>query len=437
MIGQILSVLNMIFGALFMLCYAYQIVFIVISLLKKPKEYPKTDMTFRYAIVISARNEEDVIPQLIASIKAQSYPQELIDTYVVADNCTDETADVAEACGAFVYRRDNKTLVGKGYALGELFAHIDNAVGFDAYDGYIIVDSDNILDKNYVYEMNKCFATGARLITSYRNSKNYGDNFISSGYSLWFLRESSQLNAVRTHLGTTCEIHGTGFLVSKEIIKRQGGWTQRLLIEDVQFTVENVLLGERAVYCDGAMLYDEQPTSFKVSWHQRKRWCRGYLQILKRYGLKLAAAFFKGKGFSNFDMIMSMCPAFFISVAAAAINILAIVLNLILEPEAFLPSLISLVIMGVGSYLLFAAVGFITIATEWGRIRTSSGKKILSALTFPVFMATYIPIAAVSLFSRAEWKPIKHYPVKPDNGINVSADSEDGSDEKDRDLINK
>lgn len=431
MISQILNILNIIFGALFMICYAYQIVFLFISLFKKTKKYPETENKHKYAFIISARNEENVISQLCDSIKAQDYPEELIEIYVVADNCTDNTALVAKQHGAQVYERHNTELIGKGYALSELFEHIKNTVGFDAFDGYIVVDADNILDKNYVCEMNKCFDTGARLITSYRNSKNYGDNWISAGYSLWFLRESRQLNAVRTELGTTCEIHGTGFLISKEIIKRQGGWIHHLMIEDVQFTVENVLAGEKAVYCHDAILYDEQPTSPITSWWQRIRWCRGYLQILRHYGIKLTRAFFKGRGFSNFDMIMSMCPAFFITVIAVAVNILAIILTLIFDIQAFLPTLIASLILVAQAYLIFAMLGFITIITEWKRIHTSTFKKILSGITFPVFMATYIPIAAASFFAKSgKWKPIKHNPVSENAELEFEDKKSDGETEK-------
>ncbi len=435
MIGQILSILNIIFGSLFMICYAYQVVFLVISLFKKVKKYPETERLHKYAFVISARNEEGVIGQLCDSIKAQEYPEELVDIYVVADNCDDDTAVLARKHGAIVYERSNRELVGKGYALSELFEHIGKSVGFDAYDGYIIVDADNILNKKYVYEMNKCFDTGARLITSYRNSKNYGDNWISSGYSLWFLRESRQLNAVRTNLGTTCEIHGTGFLISKDIIKKQGGWIHHLMIEDVQFTVENVLRGEKAVYCHDAVLYDEQPTSFVASWWQRKRWCRGYLQILRRYGARLIGAFLRGRGFSNFDMIMSMCPAFFITVAAAVVNIAAMIMILIFDINAFLPAIMSSVVMGAASYFIFALIGFIAVATEWKRIHTSTFKKIWSAITFPIFMATYIPIAAASLFSGTDWKPIEHHPVGDKNGL--VNESGDGAEKTEENLVKK
>ncbi len=436
MINFIFGMANIIFGALFMLCYAYQVVFIVISFFKKVKKYPETDKLGKYAFIISARNEENVIDQLCDSIMAQDYPEELLEIYVVADNCTDKTASVACAHGARVYERHDLEKVGKGYALGELFEHIGTTVGFDAFDGYIVVDADNILDKNYAREMNKCFMSGERLITSYRNSKNYGDNWISSGYSLWFLRESRQLNAVRNNLGTTSEIHGTGFLISKEIIKRQGGWIHHLLIEDVQFTVENILLGERAAYCHDAIIYDEQPTSFAVSWWQRIRWCRGYLQILKRYGAKLFSAFVRGKGFSNFDMIMSMCPAFFITVAAVAVNIIGIILTLIFEAENIAPVLMSTGLMMLSSYLLFFIfVGLLPTLTEWRRIHSTTFKKLWAVVTFPIFMATYIPIAAVSLFKRAEWKPIEHHPVGEDNELKV--ESGETAEKTEDELVNK
>ena len=408
-----------------MLCYAYQVVFIVISLIKKPRSYKETENLHKYAFLISARNEENVIDQLCDCIRAQDYPEELIDIYVVADNCTDDTKGVARDHGAIVYERFNKQFVGKGYALSELLNYINDTVGFDAYEGYFVVDADNILEPDYVREMNKCFDEGERLIIGYRNSKNYGDNWISSGYSLWFLRESRQLNGVRSVLRTSSEIKGTGFLRPTDIIKRQGGWIHHLLIEDVQFTIESVLQGEKVAYCDTAILYDEQPTDFMTSWWQRKRWCRGYLQILKRYTFKLIGAFFKGKGFSNYDMLMAMSPAFFISVAAVAVNILGLILTLVLDPHAFLGSLISSLALGAGSYLLFALVAFITVLTENKRIHATTWQKISSVLTFPIFMATYIPIAAASLFSGTDWKPIKHNRVDSDSKVSVPEHNEE------------
>ena len=433
---EIIGIINWIIAIFFTVCYSYQMFYIAVSLAEKapflrwmfkkrhqkltPTEIKKT----RYGILIAARNEEKVIGQLIDSIKAQDYPAELIDIFVMADNCTDSTKATAEAAGAIVYERFNKELVGKGYALNLLLKNIARDFP-EKHDAFLVFDADNILEPNYITEMNKTYSAGYEVATSYRNSKNYGDNWISSGYSLWFLRESRQLNGVRSVLRTSSEIKGTGFLIHKDIIKRQGGWIHHLLIEDVQFTIENVLQGEKVAYCDTAILYDEQPTDFMTSWWQRKRWCRGYLQILKRYTFKLIGAFFKGKGFSNYDMLMAMSPAFFISVAAVAVNILGLILTLILDPHAFFGSLLSSVVLGAGSYLLFALVALITVLTENKRIHATTWQKISSVLTFPIFMATYIPIAAASLFSGTDWKPIKHNRVDSDSKVSVPEHNEE------------
>lgn len=412
MMAQVLSIVNIAFSALFMLCYSYQVVFLIISLFIKPKKYNEAEKNKKYAIIISARNEENVIGQLCDCIKRQDYPAQLITTYVVADNCTDSTAEVARSHGAQVYERFNTELVGKGYALTELFEHIKSTVGYDAYDAYIVFDADNILEQNYVTEMNKCFSAGNKIAVGYRNSKNFGDNWISAGYGLWFLRESRQLNNVRATLGTTCEVKGTGFMFSNEIMKRQDGWIHHLLIEDVQFTIENVLAGEKVAYCHEAVLYDEQPTRFKDSFWQRIRWCRGYLQILKRYTGKLLGGFFRGRGFSHYDMIMCMSPAFFITLAMTACNILGFAVLLCVDIASFVPALLSLAASAASAYLLLLLVAVLTTVYEWKRMRISNLKKILYCFTFPIFMATYIITAACSLFIKAEWKPVKHNPVK-------------------------
>ena len=410
-VAQILSIINVAFSALFMLCYAYQVVFMIISLFIKTKKYKETDRSKKYAFIISARNEENVIGQLCDCIARQDYPSELITTYIVADNCTDSTADVARAHGALVYERHNTELIGKGYALTELFEHIKATVGYEAYDAYIVIDADNILEPNYVSEMDKCFSEGNRIVVGYRNSKNFGDNWISAGYGLWFLREARQLNNVRSMFGSSCEVKGTGFMFSNEIMKRQGGWIHHLLIEDVQFTVENVLEGERVAYCHDAMLYDEQPTKMKDSFWQRIRWCRGYLQILKRYTGRLLGGFFCGRGFSNFDMIMCMSPAFFITVAMLTCNIIGFAIIPFVDMSAFLPALLALAGTAISAYLLFLLVAVLTTVYEWKRIRIPNAKKILYCFTFPIFMATYIIIAACSFFVKPEWKPVKHNPV--------------------------
>ncbi len=91
----------------------YQAVCILISLFTKPIKFPDAPMNKRYAVLISARNEANVIGNLITCIQTQTYPSELIDIWLVADNCTDNTAEVARNMGCHVIERFNKELVGK------------------------------------------------------------------------------------------------------------------------------------------------------------------------------------------------------------------------------------------------------------------------------------------------------------------------------------
>ena len=143
-------------GIFFTVGYLYQVVYVLMGLLRTPKQF-EADRYHKYGVLISARNESAVIAQLIQSIKQQNYPKELIEVFVVADNCTDNTAEVSRQAGAIVYERFNKEKVGKGYALNWLLKHISEDYGEDAFEGYFVFDADNILDENYVREMNKYF----------------------------------------------------------------------------------------------------------------------------------------------------------------------------------------------------------------------------------------------------------------------------------------
>ncbi len=398
--------LNWIISIIFTLCYAYQFFYIFVGLLKKPKVFTAL-VQHKFAVIISARNERDVIGQLIESIKNQNYPSELIDIFVIADNCTDDTAEVARDAGAIVYERFNKQLVGKGYALDWLFKIIKSEHSDKNYEAYIVFDADNLLDKNYINAMNNVFDNGYRIITSYRNSKNFGSNWISSGYSLWFLREAKFLNNSRMQLNTSCAISGTGFLVSAEVVERNGGWIHHLLTEDIEFTVDSVIHGEKIGYCADAILYDEQPTKFKQSYIQRLRWAKGFYQVFAKYGGKL----FKGmlnKSFSCYDMLMTVMPSMLLTLLSAIINSTAIPFGILANsPNTF--DLVITLLQTIGNfYGLFFILGTITTITEWKQIYCSTSRKIINLFTFPIFMFSYVPISVIALFKKVEWKPIKH-----------------------------
>lgn len=406
---ETIKLINFIIATVFFICYSYQFAYILVPYLKKEKPHkPVTEHS--YAVLISARNEELVIGNLLDSISAQDYPSRLVRVFVVADNCTDETAKVARAHGAIVYERFNDKLVGKGYALEYLLDRIGEEYG-DVFDAYMVFDADNLLSEDYIRCMNETFSDSYRIITSYRNSKNYGDNWISAGYALWFLREAKYLNNARYLLGTSCAVSGTGFLFSREILKSCGGWPFHLLVEDIEFTIHNVVSGEKVGYCPRAVLYDEQPTKFSQSWKQRMRWARGYIQILRKYGGDLLHGIFAKRSFSCFDMTMNIAPAVILSFLSIIINVGAAVYSVLNGggTDVLLQSFGQLIL---NTCLMMFIIGAITTISEWKNIYCSTPKKILYAFTFPLFMLTYLPICIVALFRPVKWEPIVHDRVR-------------------------
>ena len=371
--------------------YFYQFIYIVIALIgdkKKKLDTYEAKKLHKFAFIIAARNEQAVIGNLINSIKQQNYPAELIDVIVVADNCTDDTAQIAREHGAICYERFNNMLVGKGYALDYCFNKIVEQFGdYTAYDGYFIFDADNVIDKNYVKEMNKVFDRGYNVITSYRNSKNYDTNWITSGYSLWFIREAKYLNNPRMMLKTSCAVSGTGFLVNSSIIKKNNGWKFNLLTEDIQFSVVNILEGEKIGYCESAMFYDEQPTTFKQSWNQRMRWSKGFYQVMFRYGRELIAMMFKKREMfvSCYDMFMTLAPATLLSIGCILLNLIFLAYGAtdVHMLRRILPGTLgSIAFAGVNFYLLMFSIGFITLVTEWNKILAPANKRLNPYLRF-------------------------------------------------------
>lgn len=406
---MVLENVNRVIGILFLTCYFYQLLYVPVALWRRHRVTGNAPLR-RYAVLISARNEEAVIAQLVDSLKRQDYPAEYLDVYVVADNCTDNTAQAAGDAGAIVYQRSDTRHVGKGYALNFLLSRIREERGDQYYDGYFVFDADNLLASDYISRMNEVFGPEYPIVTSYRNSKNYGDNWISAGYGLWFLRDAAFLNEPRTRLGLSAVVSGTGYVFSREIMLRCGGWPFHSLSEDTEFTVHCILEGEKIGYCGDAELYDEQPTQLGQSIRQRMRWVRGNMLVLLRQGGRLAGHVGRKNGLSCLDLLLSMVPAIVLTIFGVAGGVLATVLEL-LAGGRILPMLGAMAMSFLVPYLLLFVAGAITTATQWKKIRTSAWKKILYTLTFPIFMATYVPITVCALFGKVEWKPIKHRAV--------------------------
>ena len=295
--------IKVVYYVIFYLSLTYGLFFVVTGLWgfskrssKQIKEHkPKT----RFAILIAARNEASVIANLIESLNKQNYPKDLYKIYVIPNNCTDNTEEVARKAGAEILPCEIPVKT-KGDVLKHIFAKFEDNKEVDAF---AIFDADNIVDSNFLKEMNNALLSGFDVAEGNRDSKNVTDNWLSGSYSLFYYMQNFFFNRARMNLGLSAAINGTGFVVKKSIIEKYG-FNPKTLTEDSEFTAQCSINGVRIAYVEKAKTYDEHPIKFVDSWNQRKRWSKGTLQCLRIYGKDLIKNVFKNSNMASLDMFM-------------------------------------------------------------------------------------------------------------------------------------
>lgn len=355
----------------------------------------------KFAIIIPARNEADVVGHLVTSILQSNYPKNLYDVYVAVNNTTDNSKEVAKKAGAKVI--DVKIKVkSKGEVLRYVFDKLRKDKTIDAY---IIFDADNIVHPDFLSRMNDTLCSGYNVAQGFRDSKNITDNWISGSYSLFYYMQNFFFNKSRMTLGTSGSINGTGFMVSKEKIDREG-FDTHTLTEDIEFTAQCSLKDEPIAFVEGAITYDEQPVNFKASWKQRTRWSVGCLQCMRIYSYDLVKHFIKSGNSASFDMFM---------------NFIAPVIQVICLGEFFaliLFRIFNVKLYDVFSTLFSSGITFLALTYITGIITSifvikynkRKSKNVISAIAlFAVFILTWVPINFICLFKKdLKWEEIKH-----------------------------
>lgn len=382
--------------------WLYQIIISLCSLVKLKEKPLKVNKEHRFMAIIPAHNEEAVIGNLIESLKNQNYNKELYDIYVIADNCTDNTARVARELGAIVYERFDETKKTKGYALDWF---LQQKINEDApYDALCVFDADNIVDKNFIKAMNKKLCQGEDVVQGYRDIKNPTDNWITSGYALFYWTNHRFYHLARYNLGLSPMLNGTGFMVNFNIIKENNGWKTLTLTEDIEFSLQRILKGKRLGWATDAIVYDEQPTGFKQSWSQRSRWTVGHMQCIKEYTGKLFEAAKDKKSMVTIDgllYIVGSTPMFILTILLLLSNFLLYAVDGMTQAEL------------ISNLLRYLVPTFVLPSATAAFVMYLDGKPIKPMIkgffTYPLFMGSWIIINIKCLFKReTTWEKITH-----------------------------
>ena len=381
--------------------WCYQIAISLCALVKLKDKKLLTNKKHKFMAIIPAHNEEAVVSNLIESLKHQTYDKELYDIYVIADNCTDNTAKVARDAGAIVLERydpDHKT---KGYAL-QWFLKQKIEENAD-YDAFFVFDADNIVDKNFIINMNKKLCQGEEVVQGYRDIKNPTDNWITAGYALFYWTMHRLYHLARYNVGLSPLLNGTGFMVKFDVVK-PNGWETETLTEDIEFSLRRIIKGKKLGWATDAIVYDEQPTSFKQSWSQRSRWTVGHMQCVKRYTGELFNAVKEHKTVMNFDGFLYMIgttPMLILTMVLMIINFVMYSAQAMTNAE---------LVINVLNYLvptLFLPIGTAVLAMILDKKPIKP--MIKGLICYPIFMGSWVIINIKCLFKReTQWEKINH-----------------------------
>ena len=275
----------------------YQLYLTVFGFKRDTKDYQDHAPESRFLVLVPAHNEEKVIGDMIRNLQEMDYPAELYDFYIIADNCTDKTAEVARGLGANVLVHEKESPdapTGKPIALKAALEALGDYAA--RYDLLMIFDADNLIDTNMFREVNSQFLDKGRpdLIQCYLGAKN------KSGAVAWFYYTSYTVTnrffqLAKHRLGLNCSVGGTGYAITTSYLKERGGWTTASLTEDIEIQVEATLDGRRILWNHNTRVYDEKPTSFRASVRQKTRWAQGHWFVALRNTGKLFRQLFTGK----------------------------------------------------------------------------------------------------------------------------------------------
>lgn len=367
----------------------------------RKKETKKHPAQKSFAILIAAHNEEAVIGALLENLKKLDYPQSLYDTYVICDNCTDRTAEIAAAHQVRAMERFDSVKKGKGHAIEWMLEQL--WLEKRSYDAVVILDADNLVSPNFLLEMNEKLMEGKQVIQGYLETKNPYDSWVSLSYALmyWYMNRAWQL--ARYHLHLPNVLGGTGICITTQLLK-EIGWGANSLTEDVEFTARCV---EREIYptwAHEAIVYDEKPIDLASSMRQRLRWMQGHVYCARRYFFRLVKQAVKNRNFAQMDAALYLFQPFRF--------MLFIIYSLMVYFQVFTSSFADWGIREVlpDWFWLAVSIFFFLQTPIVLLIEKKPLKAFLGFIPYQFFLLTWIPVTVWAFFTsnNKQWSHTQH-----------------------------
>ena len=369
--------------------------------LYRKKETKVPDPVKTFAVVVAAHNEEAVIGPLAENLAQLNYPKEYYDVFVIADNCTDQTATIARKAGAIVHSRFSAEKRGKGYALEWMFQRLFAMER--KYDAVVVFDADNLVKENFLAEMNSKLCQGYKIIQCYIDSKNPFDTWVTNSSSITFWVINRLLQLARFNTGRLSNyLGGTGMCIAMDVLKELG-WETTSLTEDLEFSIKALSSGIKTTWAHDTVVYDEKPLTFRQAWFQRKRWVQGHTDVAGRYFFPLIIMGIKKRRLMYFDAAIHLFQPVLVMVAAffMLINCLPVFQQYYAHVFAHVLPWTGWQILTAIQYI-FPLAALILDRLPW--------RAFLGLLLYPLFIYSWIPIVFLGFLTRKnkQWSHTKH-----------------------------
>jgi len=288
-LALVLAVLQSVLALIWGIFVAYLLVLSVAALARPSRRLPTESRAAplpRFAIIIPAHNEEGILEETLASVRRLDYPRSRYEVIVVADNCTDRTAEVARALGATVHERHNPTQLGKGWALGWIFdCLLKDRSDFAAF---VVVDADSVLSPNFLSVMALEIRKGRSVIQAHNMVINGLEGWRPALMSISFSLMCYLRPLGRSRLGFSVGLKGNGMCLTSKVLTMVP-WRASSLAEDVEYSLELCLHGVRVAFAAQATVASRMPLSGKEARSQAIRWEFGRMGMIRRYLGRLLA----------------------------------------------------------------------------------------------------------------------------------------------------
>lgn len=353
----------------------YLLILAIASVRRCPLPDLSGDPSYRFVIIIPAHNEEDVIGATVRQLYALSYPPEMFSIHVVADHCSDKTAELARQAGAQVHLRDEGPRTGKGAALAWLLPRVLT----DTCDAIVVFDADTRVDPNFLRVMAARLAKGERVIQGKHIISNPEDGWFPALAWAMFLIDNRFQNLGRVNLGLSAKLMGDAMCFRTDVL-RAHIWGESLA-DDFELRQRLLLANIPIAYEPAAIAYGEAPQTWSQAQTQRARWLRGTHETSRRLRRHLLRQAIARQNMKLFDgAFQAYSPAYS---TLALFCITCLLIHIILAKIGLVFEYCIIIVL----WIIVVVILFLSFI--WSFVRESSFKSILDHI-----IRTHLPYLA-------------------------------------------